>query len=64
MLTVRQAAALVGKPPDTLYAAISRGKLRVKKMEPGRTVLIDPDDLQAWRATAKVGRPAKAKAPS
>lgn len=57
MLTVRQAAAQTGKHPDTIYAAISRGKLRSTRADPGRTVLIDPADLAAWQSSAKVGRP-------
>lgn len=45
MLTVPQAAAQVGREPETIRRWIRSGKLRARKV--GTQHLIDEDDLQA-----------------
>ena len=64
MLTVRQAAAASDRTIRAIQSAIARGKLPVQRFLPHRAVLIDPDDLAKWAASAKVGRPRKEEAPA
>lgn len=63
MLTMQEAAAATGKSLSAIKSAIYRGSLPCHPTIPGRTVLIDSVALEAWNATAKVGRPANEKAP-
>lgn len=64
MLTVRQAAAATGRTISAIQSAIARGRLPVQRYPPHRAVLINPDELATWAATAKVGRPRKEEAPA
>lgn len=49
LLTVKEAARLTGAHPQTLYDAISQGRLPSLKI--GAARMIDPRDLAVWNRT-------------
>lgn len=52
-LTATEAAARLGVKKATLYAYVSRGLLRPRKAEDGRTSLFDADEIEDFRSSRR-----------
>jgi len=55
--TIKEAAEFLGVKPNSVRAAILRGKLLAWKR--GNLYLIDGMELRRWNAHRRVGRPVK-----
>ena len=61
LLSVSEAAALLGVSIHTVYAWVSAGRIPLVKL--GRRTLFDPDALRLWvRECSRRGRPAESNA--
>jgi len=60
MMTLAQAAARLGRSPDTLRHQVANGRLRAKKY--GNTWLVDEAEVERYRrdSLGQAGRPPKA----
>jgi len=61
MLTLAQAAAILGRSPDTLRRQVHNGRLRATLI--GKTWVVTEEELERYRAESlgHLGRPAGAK---
>ena len=57
--TAAEAAILLDIKRRTVYAAIARGRLRVRRWE--RAIILDRRDVERYRTARRVGRPPKSK---
>jgi excisionase family DNA binding protein len=59
MMTLRQAAALLGLAPSTLRLQVKRGRLGARRF--GRDWLTTPEDVETYRAEhlGRIGRKGK-----